>query len=121
MQLVKKIFIRIPWGAMGCKPTATKGRGVWQAAQILFPRWGELLSGPMHGFLSVLTEIVVEAEITGRLIVIPRNDDVAHILHQLQTFIGVGVIPNNISQANYSVSMRLHIRQHRFKCLRIGV
>src|SRR5690242_7320416 len=81
MQLVKEIFIRIPRGAMSRKPTAAKCRGVGQVAQILFPRWRELLAGPMHGFLRVLTEIVVEAEITGRLIVIPRNDDVAHILH----------------------------------------
>ena len=40
---------------------------------------------------------------------IASNDDIAHLLHQLKTFIGVGIVPDNIAQANHRLSMRLHI------------
>src|SRR5262249_6277561 len=52
---------------------------------------------------------------------IAGNDHVADVLHQLQTFIGVGVIADNIPQANPRPSLRPQIRQYRFECLKIGV
>src|SRR6266851_3722536 len=108
VELMKEIFIRIARRAMRREPTTAKYRGARQIVQILFPCRGELLTCPMHGFLGVLTEIVVEAEVTGCLIMIASNDDVARLLHQRKTFIGVGIIPDNIAQANDHLSMRLH-------------
>src|SRR5215470_8624266 len=120
MELVKEVFIRITWRAMRRQPTTAKYRSAWQIVQILLPYRGELLTRPMYGVLGVLTEIVVEAEVTGCLIMIASNDDVAHLLDQFKTFIGVGIVPDNITQANHCLSMWLHICQHRFKCFKIG-
>ena len=59
----------------------------------------------MHGFLGILTEIVIEAEVTSCLIMIASNDDVAHLPHQRQAFIGISIVPDNIAQANHRLSM----------------
>src|SRR6516225_6929030 len=100
VELVKEIFIRIAGRTMRREPTAAKYRGAWQATQILFPCRGELLACPMHGFLGIFTKIVVEAEVAGCLIMIASNDNSAHLLHQCKTFIRVGIVPDNIAQAN---------------------
>ena len=109
VQFVKEIFIRVPWRTMRRQPATAKNRSAWQIVQILFPCRGELLTGPMHGCFRILTEIVVEAEVTGCLIMIAGNDDIAGLLHQLKTFIGVGIVPDNIAQANHCLSLRLQI------------
>src|ERR1700694_322129 len=49
------------------------------------------------------------------------DDHVTDVLHQFQAFVGVGVIADNIPQANHRLSLRPHIRQHRFEGLKIGV
>src|SRR5262245_19660006 len=82
MKLVKEVFIRITWRAMRRQPTAAEYRSARQIVQILLPSRGELLTRPMHSILDVLTEIVVEAEVAGCLIMIASNDDVAHFLDQ---------------------------------------
>jgi hypothetical protein len=52
---------------------------------------------------------------------IASDDDVTYLLHQRKTFSGIGIVPDNIAQANHRLSMRLHICQHRFKGFEIGV
>ena len=52
---------------------------------------------------------------------VASNDQVTHLLHEAYTFIGVGVVANDIAEADDGVGVRMRIGQYSMQRFKIGM
>ena len=96
--------------------------GVFQIAQPLFVVGGKLVARPVDGFGGVRIE-TVEGVFSGAVfVVIAFNDGDIHVAYDLQTFLGIGVVADDVAEADdVRRILGANILQHYLKRFPVAV
>ena len=120
-QPVEKVFVRVARRAVRRQPAVAERRGAGQVLQIRHLRGAELLPRPVYRLPRPLVEVVVTPHAARRLVVIARNHDGAGLPDQAQACVRVGVVADDVAQADDGVRPGRCVVQHRLQGFEIGV